>query len=121
MKRMHNPTLTAPSRKLRTNMTPQERRLWYKFLWKYSVKFRRQAVIGRFIVDFYSPSAKLVIELDGSQHYSPDGMEHDRERTAYLEQYGLTVIRFTNREIDFEFQAVCEQINCVVKSALIQS
>ena len=111
MKRMHNPVLTSVARELRKNMTPQEQRLWYRFLWRHPVKFRRQAVIGRFIADFYSPAAKLVIELDGSQHYSPDGIEHDRERTAYLKEYGLTVLRFSNREVDVEFSAVCERIN----------
>ena len=114
MKRMHNPVLTSVARELRKNMTPQEQRLWYRFLWRHPVKFRRQAVIGRFIADFYSPAAKLVIELDGSQHYSPNGIEHDRERTVCLEQYGLTVIRFSNREIDSEFEAVCEQINHMI-------
>ena len=111
---MRNSKLTPAARALRKNMTPQERHLWYDFLLKYPVKFRRQEVIGRFIVDFYSPKTKLVIELDGSQHYSQEGMEHDRERTAYLEGLGCTVIRFSNHEVDFEFQAVCEKINHIL-------
>ena len=114
MKRMHNPALTAASQELRKNMTPQERRLWRDFLRKHPGKFRRQAVIGRFIVDFYSPGAKLVIELDGSQHYAPEGLERDRERTAFLSAYGLTVIRFSNREVDSDFRAVCEKINQMI-------
>ena len=57
-----------------------------------------------------------MIEADGLQHYSPDGAEYDRERTAYLEQCGLTVIRFSNHEIDSEFRAVCDKINDVIKS-----
>ena len=111
MKRMHNPGLTSASQELRKHMTPQERHLWYDFLRKHPGKFRRQAVIGRFIADFYSPGAKLVIELDGSQHYSPEGLERDRERTACLNEYGITVIRFSNREVDSDFRAVCEKIN----------
>lgn len=111
---MRNTKLIPAARELRKNMTPQERRLWYGFLRTYPVKFRRQAVIGRFIADFYSPRAKLIIELDGSQHYSPEGMERDRERTDYLNQYGVTVIRFSNREIDLAFRAVCERIDDIM-------
>ena len=99
-------------------MTPQERRLWYSFLRNYEVKVYRQRVIDRFIVDFYCAKAKLVIEVDGGQHYSEDGVMHDRERTAYLQGYGLEVLRFSNSDVDRRFEAVCEQINETVKSRM---
>ena len=110
--------LVQPSRCLRRNMTPQERRLWYSFLRNYEVKVYRQRVIDRFIVDFYCAKAKLVIEVDGGQHYSEDGVMHDRERTAYLQGYGLEVLRFSNSDVDRRFEAVCEQINETVKSRM---
>ena len=67
-------------------------------------------VIGEFIVDFYCPSAKLVIELDGMQHYTPQGLAHDEERSAYLEGIGLNVMRFKNQEVDEAFYLVCKTI-----------
>ena len=103
------------ARKLRREMTPHERKLWYLFLQKYPVKIYKQRLIDRFIVDFYCASAKLVIELDGSQHYEEQGLADDAERSAILESYGLKVIRYSNREIDREFPAVCEQIDCIIK------
>ena len=72
------------ARRLRREMTPHERKLWYLFLRKYPVKIYKQRIIGRFIADFYCASAKLVIELDGSQHYEPQGMAYDSERSAFL-------------------------------------
>ena len=67
------------------------------------------------MVDFYCATAKLVIEIDGSQHYDPQGQAYDAERTAILESYGLRVIRYSNREIDREFSAVCQQIDLIIK------
>ena len=95
-------------------MTKEERHLWYDFLRSYPVKFRRQAVINKYIADFYCPGAKLIIELDGSQHFEEKGLEYDEKRTSFLEQYGLTVIRIANNMINKQFRAVCEYIdNCV--------
>ena len=99
------------ARQLRKNMTPQERKLWYGFLSSYAIRFQRQKTIDRFIVDFYCHKAKLIIELDGSQHYSDEGIAYDRERSAVLERYGLKVIRFSNRQVDREFYAVCQVID----------
>ena len=99
---------------LRQDMTPHERKLWYLFLRHYPVKIYKQRIIGPFIADFYCASAKLVIEIDGSQHYD-DGAAYDAERTAYLESYGLRVIRYSNREIDREFPAVCQQIDSIIR------
>ena len=95
-------------------MTPHERKLWYLFLRRYPVKIYKQRIIGPFIADFYCASTKLVIEIDGSQHYD-DGAAYDAERTAYLESYGLRVIRYSNREIDREFPAVCQQIDSIIR------
>ena len=98
------------ARELRTNGTKEENTLWYQYLRMYPVRFRRQCVLGQYIVDFYCSKARLVIELDGSQHYDPEEAEKDRVRTEYLESLGLRVMRFTNLEIATEFDAVCEAI-----------
>ena len=105
----------ATARRLRRDMTPHERKLWYLFLQKYPTKIYKQRIIDRFIVDFYCASAKLVIEIDGSQHFEEDGLNSDAKRTEILEQYGLHVVRYTNREIDREFSAVCQQIDQIIK------
>ena len=99
------------ARRLRREMTPHERKLWYLFLRKYPVKIYKQRIIGRFIVDFYCASARLVIELDGSQHYEPQGLAYDSERSEFLTALGLEVLRFSNRAIDRDFHGVCTQID----------
>ena len=110
--------LLQRSRSLRKEMTPQERRLWYQFLRSYPVRFRRQKVIGRYIVDFYCHQARLVIELDGSQHYSPEEMAYDASSSKNLEAQGLQVIRYANNQIDGAFQAVCQEIDWTVQKKL---
>lgn len=99
MERKHNRELTAVARELRKNMTKEERRLWYDFLRQYPVRFTRQKVLGKYVADFYCAEAKLVIELDGSQHYEPSSQAKDAERTAFLAGYDLTVIRIPNNEV----------------------
>ena len=111
-------SILETARKLRREMTPHERKLWYLFLRKYPVKFYKQRIIGRFIVDFYCASAKMVIELDGSQHFEEQGKTYDRERSAYLESLGLKVVRYSNDDIDRNFSAVCEQIDLMIKERL---
>ena len=106
------------ARRLRREMTPHERKLWYLFLRKYPVKIYKQRIIGRFIVDFYCASARLVIELDGSQHYEPQGVARDSERSAFLTSLGLEILRFSNREIDRDFSGVCEQIDITIQKRL---
>ena len=106
------------AQRLRREMTPHERKLWYLFLRKYPVKIYKQRIIGKFIVDFYCASAKLVIEIDGSQHYEPQGMAYDAERSEFLTTLGLEVLRFSNRQIDREFRSVCEQIDLTIQSRL---
>ena len=99
MQSKHNKQLVPFAKRLRKEMTKEERHLRYDFLRTYPVRFSRQKVLGNYIVDFYSAEARLVIELDGSQHYEPDALEQDTERTAFLEGYGLTVIRIPNNEV----------------------
>ena len=106
------------ARRLRREMTPHERKLWYLFLRKYPAKIYKQRIIGRFIVDFYCASAQLVIEVDGSQHYEPQGLTYDSERYVFLEVLGLEVLRFSNREIDRDFRGVCEQIDMAIQNRL---
>lgn len=118
MIRKHNPRLVGNAKALRKEMTPEERHLWYDFLRYYPVRFLRQKILGNYIVDFYCARAKLVVELDGSQHYQTWGMEHDTERTAFLAGYGLRVLRIPNNEVRRDFQGVCEWIDIQVKSAM---
>ena len=91
-------------------MTKQERHLWFDFLRNSRVKIYKQRIIESYIVDFYCPAAKLIIEVDGVQHYSEEGREYDKRRTECFEKYGLKVIRFTNREIDREFEGAALMI-----------
>ena len=111
-------SLLENARRLRRDMTPHERKLWYLFLRKYPVKIYKQRIIGRFVVDFYCASAKLVIEADGSQHYDPQCMTYDAERSEFLSALGLEVLRFSNRDIDKDFDGVCERIDIVIQSRL---
>ncbi len=103
------------AKNLRKNSTPQEKRLWYEFLSKYVPKFQRQKAIDNFIADFYCHEAKLIIEIDGSQHSTETGALKDEFRTEILEGYGLRVVRFTNVQIDTRFTDVCRYIEYVVK------
>ena len=120
MQYKHNKRLVPFARQLRKEMTKEERHLWYDFLRTYPVRFSRQKVLGKYIADFYSAQAKLVIELDGSQHYEAIYAEKDVERTAFLEGYGLTIIRIPNNEVNNNFRGVCEYIGAVVKQSLSQ-
>lgn len=107
----YNATLKPQAQELRRCATKQENHLWYDFLRNHPKQFRRQKRFDRYIVDFYCSSAKLVIELDGSQHFTSDGIQHDRARTAHLESLGLRILRFTNAEIDDHFESVCNLID----------
>ena len=106
------------ARRLRREMTPHERKLWYLFLRKYPAKIYKQRIIGRYIVDFYCASAKLVIEADGSQHDASQGMAYDADRSVFLSDLGLEVLRFSDREIDRYFREVCEQIDIIIQNRL---
>ena len=107
----YNSMMKTKAQELRREMTEQENRLWYDYLKCHVAQFRRQKQFGRYIVDFYCSSAKLVIELDGAQHYTEEGVIHDRNRTAYLESLGLYVLRFANREVEDQFESVCAEID----------
>ena len=106
---------------LRKNMTPWERKLWYEFLRNYPVRFQRQKAIGNYIADFYCAKARLVIELDGGGHYTPEQAEKDRIRTDELETMHLTVLRICNLDIDRDFISVCGYIDAAVRNSLPQS
>ena len=110
-----NRNLKKNAQQLRKNMTKEEAHLWYQFLCRYPLRFRRQYVIGSYIVDFYCHKAKLVIELDGSQHYMPKEAEKDKIRTDYLISKGLLVLRFSNLDVMREFRNVCEVIDTAAK------
>lgn len=120
MQYKHNPNLTPFAKELRKNMTKEERHLWYDFLRSYSVRFQRQKVLGQYIADFYCAEARIIVELDGSQHYEPTEQEKDEKRTAFLKGYGLTVLRIPNNAVNQNFRGVCEYIDAAVKQSLSQ-
>ena len=110
----HNSKLTPRAQTLRKNMTKEERRLWYEYLHDYPHRFRRQVTVGNYILDFYCAAAKLAVELDGSQHYKPEDMEYDARRTAYLNNIGICVLRFSNLDVLKNLRGVCQRIDLVV-------
>ncbi|MBE6976396.1 MAG: endonuclease domain-containing protein [Ruminococcaceae bacterium] len=118
MDRKHNTKLTDNAKKLRKNMTKEERHLWYDFLRCYPVRFLRQKVIDQYIVDFYCHDARLIIELDGSQHYETEMQRKDQIRTDFIEKRNLLVIRIPNNAITQNFRGVCEYIDQIVNSRL---
>ncbi|MBP3571068.1 MAG: endonuclease domain-containing protein [Clostridia bacterium] len=106
------------AKNLRKNATPQEKHLWYDFLSSYEVRFQRQKAIDNFIADFYCHKAKLIIEIDGSQHFTEEGKQKDEFRTEILEGYDLKVIRITNHQVDTNFSGVCRYIDAAGKASL---
>ena len=112
MRLPHNIVLKKYSGKLRKNMTDAERRLWSKLRLKQlnGYQFYRQMVIGNYIVDFCAPALKLVIEVDGSQHYSDEGLQSDKIRDKYLQSCGLKVLRFNDYEVLTNISGVVEYI-----------
>lgn len=102
--------LKSRADELRKNMTQQEWNLWYFYLRNHRLKWYRQRIIDRFIVDFYCHAAKLVIEIDGKLHYTEQGIVYDTERTQVLQGYGLKVLRYTNQQLECNFQEVCWDI-----------
>ena len=120
MERKHNSDLVPFAKDLRKNMTKEERHLWYDYLRGHAVRFSRQKIIGKYIVDFYSAQAKLVIELDGSQHFEPCETEKDQLRTRFLEEYGLQVVRIPNNAVNENFRGVCEYLDEMIGQSLSQ-
>ena len=107
---MYSKNKIQQARYLRKNMTKEELKLWLNFLKPLNVHVRRQKIIGKYVVDFYIASAKLVIELDGSQHYIGNGQERDRSRDSFMDNLGLKVLRYSNNDINNNFSGVCEDI-----------
>ena len=106
----YNKALKPYAQKLRREMTPEEKRLWYQFLNQLPCRAKRQQIIRTFIVDFYIPSAGIIIEIDGSQHYEQEAQIRDQERDAALERLGLLVLRYSNSDINQRFRDVCMDI-----------
>ena len=116
----YNRLLRQPARNLRRRMTEAERCLWSRLRRKQilDVQFYRQKPLGNYIVDFYAPRARLVIEVDGTQHLEPEGRERDRLRTAYLERRGVRVVRFGNAQVLTKTHAVLADIRRTVERRL---
>ena len=110
----HNKDLTGLAQNLRKDMTREEKQLWYQFLKEYPIQFKRQVTCRDYILDFYCPKVKLAIELDGSYHYTSQVSKKDKIRNEYLNSLGITVLRFSNREIHQDFHAVCKQIDYLI-------
>ena len=108
----YNPQLKGRARSLRANLTDAEQRLWARLRRKQilGVQFYRQKPIGNYIADFYAPAVRLVVEVDGSQHFDLLQAEYDRHRTAYLKGLGLQVLRYTDRQVLMELDSVAEEI-----------
>ena len=106
------------AQELRREMTRQERHLWYDYLSACPARFRRQKQFGYYIVDFYCAKHKLVVEIDGSQHYEPEEQIRDAERTDYLNSLGLQVIRFSNHDVDAHFGSVCAAIDRLMRKEM---
>lgn len=121
MQPKRNQQLTPLAKQLRKEMTREECHLWYDFLRAYSPRFTRQKVLGKYIADFYCAEARLVVELDGSQHYEQAGLEKDAERTAFLSHYDISVMRIPNNEVTHNFNGICEYIDSIVMKRLVHS
>lgn len=106
----YNKNLVKNAQMLRKNMTKEERTLWYKFLKRLPLTVRRQHNIENYIVDFYIAERKTVIEIDGGQHKLPENEKADLIRDTRLSAWGITVLRYTNRQVNDNFNAVAEDI-----------
>lgn len=110
----YNRNLVERAKQLCKNMTAAEKKLWYGYLRTFKLRVLRQRPIDHFIVDFYCPSLKLVIEIDGESHFTNDAQKYDAARTQKLEEYGLQVVRFTNQQVLREFEIVCEKLGSLI-------
>ena len=115
---VRNDKLVLYARSMRKNMTVEEGLLWHKFLKLYKPKITRQKIMEYYILDFYCSAVKLAIEIDGSQHYDPVGMENDKSRSEHLGRLGIEVMRFTNTDVKRHFYEVCSQIDNRIKEKL---
>lgn len=99
---------------MRREMTRAELKLWLELLKDFEPRVRRQRPVGGFIVDFYCAARRTVIEVDGAQHFTADGLVYDAERTAMLEGMGFCVLRFSNNEVLENFEGVCSRLRAVL-------
>ena len=118
MNRKHNKDLIRVAKNLRSNMTKEEKHLWYDYLKNYKVRFSRQKILGKYVADFYCAKANLVIELDGSQHYQEKELDYDKARTEYLSKFNIKVVRIPNNEVNKNFDGVCRYIDMTVQQNL---
>lgn len=116
--RKHNKDLIRVAKNLRSNMTKEEKHLWYDYLKNYKVRFSRQKILGKYVADFYCAKANLVIELDGSQHYQEKELDYDKARTEYLSKFNIKVVRIPNNEVNKNFDSVCRYIDMTVQQNL---
>ena len=121
MRYPRSPKNLVNARSLRRNMTPQERHLWYDFLRYCRPRFRRQELIGSYIADFFCYDAKLIVEVDGSQHFTPELREQDNARTAYFHSLGIRVMRVDNGQVNRNFNGVCEGIMLAMQQCGIEA
>ena len=110
MNKTNNPKLKAFAQKLRRDMTKEERHLWYDFLKDLPITVNRQKVIGNYIADFYCANAKLIIEIDGTQHYEDEGIKSDKKRDEFFKELGIKVLRYSNEDVNNNFDGICEDI-----------
>ncbi len=110
MNKTNNPKLKPFAQKLRRDMTKEERHLWYDFLKDLPITVNRQKVIGNYIADFYCANAKLIIEIDGTQHYEDEGIKSDKKRDEFFKELGIKVLRYSNEDVNNNFDGVCEDI-----------
>ena len=110
MNKTNNPKLKPFAQKLRRDMTKEERHLWYDFLKDLPITVNRQKVIGNYIADFYCANAKLIIEIDGTQHYEDKGIKSDKKRDEFFKELGIKVLRYSNEDVNNNFDGVCEDI-----------
>ena len=110
MNKQYNNKLIVNAKTLRKSMTKEERHLWYDFLKDLPITVHRQKVLGNYIADFYIASSKIVIEIDGSQHYEEENRIKDGIRDAYFTQLGCLVLRYSNADVNCRFRQVCEDI-----------
>lgn len=118
LNRKYNKDLIRVAKNLRSNMTKEEKHLWYDYLKNYKARFSRQKILGKYVADFYCAKANLVIELDGSQHYQEKELDYDKARTEYLSKFNIKVVRIPNNEVNKNFDGVCRYIDMTVQQNL---
>jgi very-short-patch-repair endonuclease len=117
----NNKRLTPNAQKMRKEMTPEEKHLWFDFLKKLPITVNRQKVIWRYIADFYIAKYRIIIEIDGAQHYDEQNREYDRERDNFFNDQGILVLRYTNKDINTRFEGVCSDIIKALESRYTSS